>query len=48
MINSYKQITGKYLKTNMKRTLLTIIGIVLSVALISSIGLFFKGYRFQK
>ena len=45
MINSYKQITGKYLKTNMKRTLLTIIGIVLSVALISSIGLFFKGIQ---
>lgn len=45
MINSYKQITGRYLKTNMKRTLLTIIGIILSVALISSIGLFFKGLQ---
>lgn len=45
MINSYKQITGKYLKTNMKRTLLTIIGIILSVALIASIGLFFKSVQ---
>lgn len=45
MIKSYKQLTGKYLKSNRKRTLLTIIGIVLSVALISTIGLFFKGIQ---
>lgn len=45
MINSYKKITTRYLKANRKRTLLTIIGIVLSVALISTIGLFFKGIQ---
>lgn len=45
MITNYGQLTGKYLKTNKKRTLLTIIGIILSVALISSIGLFFKGIQ---
>ncbi|MBC8059273.1 MAG: ABC transporter permease, partial [Clostridiaceae bacterium] len=45
MIISYKQLTGKYLKKNKKRTLLTIIGIMLSVALISTIGLFFKGMQ---
>ena len=45
MITSYKQLTGKYLKKNKKRTALTIIGIMLSVALISTIGLFFKGMQ---
>ncbi|MBU3177496.1 ABC transporter permease [Clostridium estertheticum] len=45
MITSYKQLTGKYLKKNKKRTILTIIGIMLSVALISTIGLFFKGMQ---
>ncbi|MFL0247668.1 ABC transporter permease [Candidatus Clostridium stratigraminis] len=45
MINSYKQITNKYLKANKKRTILTIVGVILSVALISSIGLFFKGIQ---
>jgi putative ABC transport system permease protein len=45
LIKSYKQITGKYLKTNKKRTVLTIVGIILSVALISSIGLFLKGIQ---
>ncbi|MGH4139701.1 ABC transporter permease [Clostridium sp.] len=45
MITSYKQLTGKYLKRNKKRTALTIIGIMLSVALISTIGLFFKGMQ---
>lgn len=45
MIQSYKQLTGRYLKSNKKRSILTIIGIVLSVALISSIGLFFKGIQ---
>lgn len=45
MITSYKQLTGKYLKRNKKRTTLTIIGIMLSVALISTIGLFFKGMQ---
>lgn len=45
MITSYKQLTGKYLKINKKRSILTIIGIVLSVALISTIGLFFNGIQ---
>ncbi|MBU3183895.1 ABC transporter permease [Clostridium estertheticum] len=45
MITSYKQLTGKYLKKNKKRTVLTIIGIMLAVALISTIGLFFKGMQ---
>lgn len=48
MISSYRQLTGKYLKTNKKRTLLTIIGIILSVSLISSIGLFFKGIQLSQ
>ncbi|AVQ39193.1 ABC transporter ATP-binding protein [Clostridium botulinum] len=43
MIKNYKQVTGRYLKANKKRTIITIIGIVLSVALIATIGLFFKG-----
>lgn len=41
MITGYKQLTGKYIKASKKRTVLTIAGIVLSVALISTIGLFF-------
>ncbi len=41
MISTYKQLTGRYLKAAKKRTALTILGIVLSVALISTIGLFF-------
>ncbi|MCW6073721.1 FtsX-like permease family protein [Clostridium sporogenes] len=45
MIKNYKQITGRYLRANKKRTILTIIGIVLSVALIATIGLFFKGMQ---
>lgn len=48
MITSYKQLTGKYLKKNKKRTLLTIIGIMLSVALISTIGVFFNGIQDTK
>ncbi|WP_026881651.1 ABC transporter permease [Clostridium akagii] len=45
MIQSYKQLTGKYLKANKKRSVLTIIGIVLSVALIASIGFFLSGIQ---
>ena len=45
MITSYKQLTGMYLRRNKKRTTLTIIGIMLSVALISTIGLFFNGIQ---
>lgn len=40
MINSYKAISSRYLKSNKKRTILTIIGIILSVALITSICTF--------
>lgn len=45
MIKSYKQLTGKYLKANKKRSILTIIGIALSVALIATIGFFLKGVQ---
>lgn len=45
MIKSYKQLTGKYLKANRKRSILTIIGIALSVALIATIGFFLKGVQ---
>lgn len=45
MIKSYKQLTGRYLKANKKRSVLTIIGIALSVALIATVGLFLKGIQ---
>lgn len=38
MVKNYKQITYRYLKGQKNRTLLTILGIILSVALITSIG----------
>ena len=44
-MNNYRQITWRYLKQNKKRTILTIIGIVLAVSLFSAIGTFF--YSFQ-
>lgn len=44
-MNSYKQITYKYLKQQRNRTLLTIVGIILSVAMISSIGTIIEGAR---
>lgn len=37
-MRDYRQLTYRYLKVQKKRTLLTIIGIILSVALITSIG----------
>jgi putative ABC transport system permease protein len=37
-MKSYAEITYRYLKRQKKRTLLTVIGIILSVALITSIG----------
>lgn len=40
MIKSYTALSNRYLKHNKKRSTLTIIGIILSVALISSIGTF--------
>lgn len=48
LINSYKQLGTKYLKGNMKRTILTLVGIVLSVALISTIGLYMKGSQLSQ
>lgn len=40
MINSYKSVSNRYLKHNKKRTQLTVVGIILSIALICSIGTF--------
>ncbi|QOT01023.1 FtsX-like permease family protein [Brevibacterium sp. JNUCC-42] len=48
MISSYKELSSRYLKGNMKRTILTLVGIVLSVALISTIGLFMKGSQLSQ
>lgn len=48
MISSYKQLSSRYLKGNIKRTILTLVGIVLSVALISTIGLFMKGSQLSQ
>ncbi|MEG0773511.1 FtsX-like permease family protein [Clostridium sp.] len=45
MITEFNQLSNRYLKANKKRTILTIIGIVLSVALICSIGLFLKSLQ---
>lgn len=45
MITSYKKLTGRYLRANRKKSILTVIGIVLSVALIATIGLFIKGIQ---
>lgn len=44
-MKNYKQITYKYLKQQRNRTLLTILGIILSVAMISSIGTIIEGAR---
>ena len=41
MIKSYKELTFRYLKNNKKRSVFTLIGIVLSVALITAICSFF-------
>lgn len=48
MIKGYKQLTGRYLKASKKRTVLTILGIVMSVALISTIGLFFYSMQLSQ
>lgn len=48
MISSYKQLSSRYLKGNIKRTILTLVGIVLSVALISTIGLFMRGSQLSQ
>jgi len=44
-MKGYSEITGRYLKVQKKRTILTIIGIVLSVALITSIATMFKSFQ---
>ena len=49
-MRSYSDFTLKYLKKNKKRTLLTIIGIILSLSLISGVGflgLSFKDYMYN-
>lgn len=43
MINSYKTLSSRYIKQDKKRTVLTLIGIILSLALISTVGLFVRG-----
>ncbi|WP_265938247.1 ABC transporter permease [Bacillus thuringiensis] len=48
MIGNYKQLSKRYLKGNKKRTILTLIGIVLSVSLISTIGLFMNGTQISQ
>ncbi|WP_461612952.1 ABC transporter permease [Clostridium sp. Marseille-QA1073] len=42
MIDNYKALSRRYLKQNKKRTLLTLIGIILSLSLVATIGLFVK------
>ncbi|MGL4740205.1 MAG: ABC transporter permease [Sarcina sp.] len=42
-MNSYKDITTKYLKENRGRTIITICGIILSIALMTAIMLFIRG-----
>ncbi|UOK49160.1 FtsX-like permease family protein (plasmid) [Bacillus tropicus] len=48
MIGNYKQLSRRYLKGNKKRTILTLIGIILSVSLISTIGLFMNGTQISQ
>lgn len=43
MIKNYKTLSNRYIKQNKKRTILTLIGIILSLVLISTMGLFMKG-----
>ncbi|MCU9815455.1 ABC transporter permease [Paraclostridium sp. AKS73] len=45
MIKNYKTISNRYIKQNKKRTTLTLIGIILSLALISTMGLFANGTK---
>ncbi|MFL0249477.1 ABC transporter permease [Clostridium neuense] len=44
-MKSYSEITLKYLKVNKKRTALTILGVILSVALFTGIGTILFSYR---
>lgn len=45
MVRTYSEITGRYLKQNKKRTILTIVGIILAVSLFSGISTFFFSLR---
>ncbi|OPJ60840.1 ABC transporter permease [Clostridium oryzae] len=45
MLKDYKQITDKYLMHNRKRTVFTILGVILSVALITAVGLFMRSLQ---
>lgn len=44
-MKNYQELALRYMHSNRKRTLLTLVGIILSVALICSTGLFFKGMQ---
>ncbi|NMA95642.1 MAG: ABC transporter permease, partial [Clostridiales bacterium] len=44
-MKSYKALTGRHLKTQKRRTALAIIGVILSVALISAIGTMLSSFR---
>ncbi len=44
-MKSYSEITGRYLKQNKKRTVLTIVGIILAISLFSGIGNLFFSMR---
>jgi putative ABC transport system permease protein len=44
-MKSYRELTTRYLKSHKKRTILTIIGIILSTALLCSVGVL--GETFQ-
>ncbi|NFI84776.1 ABC transporter permease [Clostridium botulinum] len=44
-MKSYSEITGRYLKQNKKRTILTIVGIILAISLFSGIGNLFFSMR---
>lgn len=44
-MKTYQELALRYMQSNRRRTALTLIGIILSVALICSTGLFFKGMQ---
>lgn len=44
-MKTYQELSMRYMRSNRKRSLLTLVGIILSVALICSTGLFFKGMQ---
>ena len=44
-MKSYRELAGKYLKNQKKRTILTIIGVILSVALLSAAGIMGQSFK---